>query len=107
METYKTPEEKRLQMARARVQKIKNYYAHLFIYAVGIFIYVAKTYFGAPLNFFPFKFLNEFVMWCWTFIIAVKTLKMVFVEKLFGDNWEQRKINEILEKENQSKNRWE
>lgn len=107
MEVYKTSEERRIEQARERVQKIKKYYGHLFIYVVGIVVYVAKTYFGAPLNFFPIRYLNEFVMWIWTFFIAVQTLKMLFTENLFGTSWEQRKINEILEKDNQSKNRWE
>lgn len=107
MEVYKTPEERRIEQARDRVKKIKKYYGNLFIYAVGILIYVAKTYFGAPLNFFPIRYLNEFVMWCWTFFIVIQTMKILFAEKLFGTNWEQRKINEILEKGNQSKKRWE
>lgn len=107
MEIYQTPEEKRLEMALLRVEKIKKYYSHLFVYAIGLVIYVAKSYFGAPLNFFPFTILSEFVLWCWTFIIVIKTLKLFFAEKIFGESWEQRKINEILKKENQSKNRWE
>lgn len=107
MEVYQTPEERRIEQARERVQKIKKYYGHLFIYVVGIVVYVSKTYFGAPLNFFPIRYLNEFVMWCWTFFIVIQTLKILFAEKLFGTNWEERKINEILEKDNQSKNRWE
>lgn len=107
MEAYNTPETEKLELARARVQKIKKYYGHLFIYVLGIIIYVSKTYLGAPLNFFPFRYLNEFVMWCWTFFIVIQTLQILFAEKLFGTNWEQRKINEILEKKNQSKNRWE
>ncbi|SHI63640.1 2TM domain-containing protein [Flavobacterium terrae] len=107
MEPYKTPEERRLEFARVRVQKIKRYYVHLFIYALGILVYLLKTYLGAPLNFFPLKFLTGFIMWCWTFFIVVQTLQILFAEKLFDNNWEQRKINEILEKENQSKNRWE
>lgn len=107
MEPYLTPEERKLELARLRVQKIKKYYIHLFIYALGILVYLLKTYLDAPLNFFPLKYLNSFVMWCWTFFIVVQTLQILFAEKLFGTSWEQRKINEILEKQNQSKNRWE
>ena len=107
MEFYQTPQERKLELARVRVQKIKKYYGYLFIYVVGMIVYISKTYFGAPLNFFPIKHLSETIMWIWTFFIVVQTLKMLFTENLFGNSWEQRKINEILEKNNQSKNRWE
>ncbi len=106
MELYKTPEERKLELARIRVQKIKKYYIHLFIYSFVIVVYLLKTYLGAPLNFFPLKYLNGFIIWCWTFYIVIQTLQILFAEKLFGGNWEQRKINEILEKENQSKKHW-
>ncbi len=107
MEFYQTPQERKLELARVRVQKIKKYYGYLFIYVVGMIVYISKTYFGAPLNFFPLRYLNEFVMWCWTFFIVIQTLQILFAEKLFSADWEQRKINEILEKDNHSKNRWE
>lgn len=103
MEIYQTPEEKHLDLVRERVKKLKKYYTQLFIYGIGVILYFSKTYLGAPLNFIPLNFLNELVMWCWTFFIVVQTLKMFFAEKIFTSNWEQRKINEMLEKEAQFK----
>jgi len=44
-------------------------------------------------------------MWVWTFIIAVQGLKLFFREKVFGTDWEQRKIKEYLNKDQQ--NKWE
>jgi hypothetical protein len=103
MEIYRTPEERQHELVKERVKKIKKYYIHLFVYSIGILLYIFKTYFGASLNFFPIRFLNGLVMWCWTFFIVIQTLQILFSEKLFGTNWEQKKINEILEKEEQSK----
>jgi uncharacterized protein YacL len=102
----KSAEQIAFEMAKERVHKLKKFYIHLFIYAIAVVVYVLKTYFGAPLNFWPIHFLNEFVMCVWTFIIAVKAIRIFFKEHFFGTNWEQRKINEILEKENNSNKKW-
>lgn len=107
MEIYKSPEERQVELIRERVKKIRKFYVHLGFYVLGVIIYLLKTYFHAPLNFFPIKFLTEFIMWCWTFIIAIEGLKVFFTEKILSTNWEKNKINQILEKENQTKKRWE
>lgn len=102
----KTNHDIKIEMVRERVQKIRKFYTHLFIYAIGVIIYVLKTYFGVPFNFWPIHFINEFFMWCWTFIIAMQALRLFFREQFFGTNWEQRKIKQLLEKENNNK-KWE
>ena len=97
------PDDFALEMARYRVHKMKRFYIHLFIYIVGVLLYVAKTYYGAPFNFWPIRHINCFFMWVWTFIIAVQGLKLFFREKVFGTDWEQRKIKEYLNKDQQNK----
>lgn len=98
-------EEIDLELARYRVHKIKRFYTHLFIYIIGLIIFIAKTYFGAPFNFWPIQYINCFFMWVWTFIIAVQGLRLFFREKVFGTSWEQRKIQELINKDKQ--NKWE
>jgi len=99
------PENFDIEMARYRVHKMRRFYTHLFIYSIGILIYLAKTYFGAPFNFWPIRYINCFFMWVWTFIIAVQGLKLFFREKVFGIKWEQRKLQEFINQEKQ--NKWE
>lgn len=94
-----------LEMARYRVHKMKRFYTHLFIYSIGMFLYLAKTYFGAPFNFSPIVHINETFMWIWTFIIAVQGLRLFFRETFFTTNWEHRKIQEYMNKE--AKNKFE
>lgn len=94
-----------LQMARYRVHKMRRFYTHLFIYTVGVLLYVAKTYFGAPFNFWPIRHINCFFMMIWTFIIAIQGIRLFFREKVFGTNWEQRKMQEFLNEE--KNNKWE
>lgn len=94
-----------LEMARKRVHKISQFYTHLFIYTIGVIIYFAKTYCGAPFNFWPIGHINETFMWVWTFIIAVQGLRLFFREKVFDSNWEHKKMQEFLKKDKQ--NKWE
>lgn len=106
MENQNTSNEILRELVRERVQKLRRFYTHLFIFAIALIIYIAKTYFGAPFNFFPLRLINETVIWIWTFIIAVKAIRLFVKEKMLGTNWEQNKINEIIEKENNANNKW-
>jgi uncharacterized protein YacL len=94
------------ELARERVHKLRQFYVHLFIYVVVVLIYMSKTYFGAPFNFIPLRYINETVVWIWTFVIAVKGFKLFIKEQFLGTQWEQNKIREIIEKENSLKNKW-
>ncbi|MGV3696567.1 2TM domain-containing protein [Flavobacterium sp.] len=95
-----TPEEYALEMARYRVNKMKRFYTHLFIYIIGIAIYVAKTYFGAPFNFWPIQHINCFVMMVWTFFLIVQGLNLFVRENVFTAKWEQRKIQQYMNEQN-------
>ncbi len=95
------------QMIKERVHKLKQFYIHLFIYAIGISFYVAKTYFGVPFNFWPLRFINEFVMWIWTFFLVVQALQLFLVQRVFGTNWEQKRIQKIIEKDRIEKQKWQ
>ncbi|RXR19097.1 2TM domain-containing protein [Flavobacterium amnicola] len=64
MQYNNTTEQIALDIAKERVKRMKKFYNHLFIFMIGLILYVSKRYFGAPLNFFPIKHLNETVMWC-------------------------------------------
>jgi uncharacterized protein YacL len=95
------------QMARERVHKLKQFYTHLFIYVIGVSVYVAKTYFGVPLNFWPIRFINEFVMGLWTFFLVMQGLQLFITQKFFGSNWEQKRIQKMIEKEKIKQQKWE
>ena len=107
MENNTTSEEVLRAMVRERVHKMSRFYTHLFVYAIGLVIYLAKTYFGAPLNFIPFRYINCTFMYVWTFILVVQGLRLLVREKILDTRWEQKKINEIMEKEKKNNtNKW-
>lgn len=87
------------KIAREKVQKVKNFYTHLFIYCIGVIIYVLKTYFGVPINFWPIRFINEFFMWCWTLIIIIQGVRLFLGEQFLGSKWEEEKVKQIMEEE--------
>jgi hypothetical protein len=95
------------QMAKERVRQLKGFYWHLFVFVIGVVVYISKTYFGTPLNFPPISYVNFTFMAIWTFIITVDGLRLFVKEKLSGTSWEKRKINQIIEQEKASKNRFE
>jgi high-affinity Fe2+/Pb2+ permease len=94
------------QLALKKVKRIKNFYIHAFIYIIGVTIYVLKTYYGLPFNFFPIKYINGFVMAIWTFSFVVQAVSLFITEIVLGKKWEQNKMKNIINKESQ-KETWE
>lgn len=99
-------EKELLELAKKRVKKIKDFYIHLFIYAIGVAVFILKTYFGVPFNFLPVRYINWFVMSIWTFFLVVQALELFFNEVVFGKKWEQKKIQNFIEK-GTNKKTWE
>lgn len=91
-------EQELLKLAKEKVKKIKNFYIHLLIYAIGILFYVLKEYFEIASNLFPLNYINNFTMAIWTFIIAIDAIYIFVQEVIFGKNWENRKVKRLLEK---------
>lgn len=100
------PENMQLEIVRMRVKELKKFYSHLFVYVIGVVVYLSKTYWDLPINFWPINFINEFFMWVWTFIIGVQAVNLFFMQSLFGAKWEERKINEMMEKEKSETTKW-
>lgn len=100
MKNQNTQQESYYQVQR-RVRKVTRFYGHLFVYCIVLLLYVLKEYFNAPLNFFPIRYINDLVMTIWTFVIAVKFVKLFFAEIIFGENWEQNKIEKIMRQQSE------
>jgi hypothetical protein len=89
-----------------KIVKLRSFYIHAFIYAIGLTIYVLKEYYGVPLNFFPARYLNSVVMVIWTSVFLFSAIDLFTSIKIFGEKWEQRKMKSILEKKIK-KQKWE
>ena len=102
---YYTSDKTPYDIAAYRVSKIRKFYLHLFFFALGLAIYISRTYIGAPFNFEPLRFINLTVLSIWAFIIAIKAIKLFSRELFFGKNWENKKMEEFMGQEKTTK--WE
>lgn len=94
------------KMANKKVVKLKAFYSHMFVYVIGVIFFILKEYFGVPFNFFPLKHINLFVMGIWTVFFVVSAIDIFASFKIFGEEWEERKVKSILEKKTK-KQKWE
>ncbi|KAF2517253.1 2TM domain-containing protein [Flavobacterium foetidum] len=108
METnYNGSYESELQkIAAKKVAKLKSFYSHALIYAAGLILYVLNVYFEVKFNFFPIKYINGFVMCIWTTAFLIQAVEQFASCTFFGEEWEQRKVKSILEKERKNQ-KWE
>lgn len=99
MEKYKSDYE-RYEEAKKQVKEIKGFYVHLLVFiAVNIF-----------LIFINLKYSPEHLWFFWTTMgwgvgVLFHGLGVFKVMPFFGKNWEQKKINELMDKDQKTK--WE
>ena len=92
-ETYIS--EKRYKMARKRVEEIKMFYLHFGIYLICIPGFIYLNYLsnaGFPWAFFPII--------GWGIGVANHASEAFNYSPFFGKNWEERKIRELMDKDN-------
>lgn len=108
METdYDNQEKKEMQdLYSKKVAKLKSFYEHAFVYGIGLIVFVLKEFFGAPFNFFPIQYLNSTVMGFWTIVFLISAIDVFASYKIFGKDWEERKMKSILERK-VKKQKWE
>ncbi len=103
-ENYSSDE--RYNIAYKRVKRIKGFYVHALVYVlVNIFI-VTKNYYGntqSNPNFWSWINFNTALFW--GIGLAAHGLSVFGKNIFFGKNWEERKIQELMEKEKSEK--WE
>ncbi len=89
--------------AEKRLRQIKVFYWHLFWYiAVNLFIIVSMAINQGDLNIFNFATFSTAIFW--GIGLAVHGLTVFGKNLVFSKTWEQRKIQEYIEKEHQN---WE
>lgn len=97
MNTQETYQEK-YHRAKTRVGELKAFYNHLVIYSIINILLVGVNYYNNGLSFpwFLFPLLG------WGIGIASHAITTFSINPFTGKNWEERKIQEILEKEQSS-----
>ncbi len=105
METNNPSEELTYQQALKKVKRIKGFYIHLMVYIViNVMILLLQFFNNEPSrDFWQWQTFGMAIFWG---IGIVSHAMSVFLPTLLlGKDWEQRKINEIMEKDRNKK--WE
>lgn len=94
------------RIARKKVIKLMSFYVHAFIYSIALVIFILKNYYAVSLDFFPFTHLNYIVMIIWSSLFVSSAVDILSYNKIFGKEWEERKMKNILDKR-QKQQKWE
>ena len=106
MERLKTTEEIRLERATKRVHEIKGYYKHLAAYILVNAFLISMSYFRLKEGETLLDFSNFSVAFFWGIGLVFHTIG-VFGKNIFlGSDWEEKKIKEFMDK-NENTTKWE
>lgn len=95
-------EEERYFKARKRVEEIKGFYGNLLAYIVINFFLMVLNLTTSPNHLWFYWPL----LW-WGFGVVFHGLRVFNYIPFFSKDWEERKVKEFMEKEEQSKKTWE
>src|SRR6187402_2594609 len=94
-------EAERYYQAQKKVKEIKDFYAHLTIYVLCNPIVIVVNLMTSPgFLYFWFSLLG------WGIPIVLHGLKVFNYTQFFNKEWEEQKIKEFMEKEEQSRKTW-
>lgn len=98
-------EDSRYEAAAKRVKRIKGFYTHLFVYLVVNIMIVILNIQDLKEGESYFQLKNFFTAICWGVGLLAHGLRVFGYDLFFGRDWENRKIKEYMDKEQNEK--WE
>ena len=100
-------EELKYYTAINRVKKIKGFYIHAIVFVViNLANFISKTsHLQANETLFQFKYFSTFLIWS-VFLLA-HGLSVFLPNMILGQNWEEQKIKELMNKEQQNHQKWQ
>jgi 2TM domain len=95
-------EEERYYQAKKRVEEIKGFYGHLASFVlVNLFLFVLNIMTSPTELWFFWPLLG------WGIGLFFHAMKVFNCMPFFSKNWEERKIKEFMDKEENAKNNWQ
>lgn len=99
----------KFQRAKNRVEKLRKFYSHLTVYLVinsiitGFKVYNNLDSWDAfTADLFSFSTLSSWIIW--GLILLVHAFTVFILPSMLGYDWEERKIQQIMEEENSQNN---
>lgn len=94
MKEQKKDEKEMYERARKRVEEIRSFYSHLFVYlAVNAGLFLLNIITSPKHLWFYWPLIG------WGIGLAIHGLSVFGTDRLLGKDWEEKKIREIMEKE--------
>jgi len=94
MKEQKKDEKEIYERARKRVEEIRSFYSHLFVYlAVNAGLFLLNIITSPKHLWFYWPLIG------WGIGLAIHGLSVFGTDRLLGKEWEEKKIREIMEKE--------
>ena len=100
-----TQDEIKYQEALKRVKKIKGFYSHAVVYVIINIMIVIINVQDLDKGESYFQFKNFMTAFFWGLGLLAHGLSVFLPDFIMGQNWEERKIKEFMEKE--KANKWE
>lgn len=100
-----SPEDAKYYEALKRVKKIKGFYTHAFVYLVINLVIVIINIQDLEVGESYFKVENFITAFFWGIGLLAHALSVFLPGMILGSNWEERKIQELMEKD--KKHNWE
>lgn len=100
-----TQDEIKYQEALKRVKKIKGFYTHAIVFVIINILILILNFQNLDEGETYFQFKNFTTVFFWGIGLAAHGLSVFAPNWIMGQNWEERKIKELMEKE--KANKWE
>ncbi len=94
MKEQKTKEQESYERAKKRVEELRSFYTHLFVYlAVNAGLFLLNILTSPRHLWFYWPLIG------WGIGLAIHGLSVFGTEKMLGKDWEERKIKELMDKD--------
>ncbi len=94
MKEKKMTEQETYERAKKRVEELKSFYSHLFIYLVVNVGFFILNILASPRHLWFYWPLIG-----WGIGLSIHGFSVFGTQKMLGKDWEERKIRELMEKE--------
>ncbi|MFY0483346.1 2TM domain-containing protein [Flavobacterium sp. PLA-1-15] len=105
MENLNEIEKRKFERAQKHVKAIAGYYKHLISYVLVNLFLISLNYFKLEPGEEFFKFSTFSVAFFWGIGLAFHTVSVFGKNVFLGQEWEEKKINELMNKKQH--NKWE
>lgn len=103
-----TPEEQiKYENAIKRIKKIKGFYIHLLVYIVINIMIIVVNIQNLETGESYFQFKNFFTAFFWGIGIVSHALSVFGPDLFLGNDWEEKKIKELMDKEKRDQQKWQ